>query len=45
MLKKVNDVIFSACDDTVAYSNHKNFLVFWRALVPPHCENSSATHA
>jgi len=36
---------FSACDVTVANSNHKNFLFFYDLHLGPHFENSSATHA
>jgi len=35
----------SVCDIAVANLNHKNCIVFSRALVLPHFENSSATHA
>jgi len=36
---------YSACDVKVAYSNHKNFLVFLTCTYAPHFENSFATHA
>jgi len=36
---------FSACDVTVANSNHKNFLYFLTCTCAPHFEKGFATHA